>query len=95
VATVMRSACNVCGRETDHNVLHLEEDAQHGDAGTLETKRYALSCRGCHDTSFRTEEFWFELPVEEEVTPTVSFQPQGFGEDHPSGSTSLKAWIWT
>ncbi len=72
----MRSPCNVCGRETDHDILHQEVSSQHGDEGKLETKRYALSCRGCHDASFRTEERYFESnPFDEEVVPTVSFSP--------------------
>jgi len=76
----MRSACNGCGRETDHDVLHEDTTSNEGsDSDWLETKRYALSCRGCHDWHLRIEERYLYLPSQfnnpAEVTAVVSFQP--------------------
>jgi len=79
VGTIIRSTCNICGHETDHDVLHQENTSvEDPSGGWLVTRQYALSCRGCHDRHLRAEERYFHVPTElddDEVTPTVTFQP--------------------
>jgi uncharacterized protein DUF4145 len=79
VSKVMRSPCNLCGRETDHDVVIEENRSENGPNGEARgTNRYALRCRGCQDFSLRTEQ-WFHdgVPSEETETITTStrFQP--------------------
>jgi hypothetical protein len=79
VSKVLRSPCNLCGRETDHDIVteeHSSEDGPNGEARGI--NRYTLRCRGCHDFSLRADE-WFHDGVPSEDTETIitatCFQP--------------------
>jgi hypothetical protein len=55
-----KSICNVCGRETDHDILwshSSEEDGPNGEV--LETRTLAVRCRGCGDCTIRKETWFF------------------------------------
>ncbi len=93
MARVLRSPCNNCGRETDHDVVYEDTNTVHGPSGDiLETVKYALKCRGCHDLSFRAEERYYEFAgVEyEDVTPAVTFQPPRLWRRPPDWHNALE-----
>ena len=79
MSKVLRSPCNLCARETDHDVLAEEVHSDDGPNGEArDTKRYAIQCRGCHDFSLRTEEWYFDgipSPESEYTLVQVTFQP--------------------
>jgi Domain of unknown function (DUF4145) len=88
---ILRSLCNVCSGETDHEVLHQETSSQEGEEGRLETKHYTLRCRGCHDASMRTEDRYFEFsPFGDDATLTVSFQPPRLWRRPPDWLSALE-----
>ena len=74
---VIRSRCNLCRRDTEHEVLDVRETADHGPNGEVSsTTRYALLCRGCHDFSARIEHWYFDGgAIEEPTLMHVAFQP--------------------
>jgi hypothetical protein len=78
VSKVLRSPCNLCARDTEHDVVTEETRSEDGPNGELSgTNRYVLRCRGCHDFSLRTDQ-WYNDRVpspDNETTTTTSFQP--------------------
>lgn len=95
MSKVLRSLCNLCGRETDHDVLTEETVADEGPNGEARgTNRYVLRCRGCHDFSLRTDQ-WFHDGVPSEDTETTitatSFQPPRLWRRPPDWLNDLQS----
>lgn len=76
---VIRSRCNLCRRETEHDVLDVRESTDEGPNGEVASiTQCALRCRGCHDYSARVEHWYFDgVPIEgnEPVLVELAFQP--------------------
>jgi hypothetical protein len=76
---VIRSRCNLCKRDTEHDVLDLRETSNEGPNGEVgRIRNFAVRCRGCHDFSARIEHWYFDgAPIDSnEATLThVEFQP--------------------
>ena len=74
---VIRSRCNTCLRDTDHDVLHTSSTADDvPDGSRVEVRHLIVSCRGCGDRSLRDETYlYYTLPDEEPPTPTIRYTP--------------------
>jgi hypothetical protein len=67
VKCVIRSWCNSCCRETDHEVTHIDElSSFEAPDHAVEEKSVVVSCRGCKDVSIRKETWYFDLVPHEE-----------------------------
>ncbi|WP_409410646.1 DUF4145 domain-containing protein [Bradyrhizobium sp. AUGA SZCCT0176] len=78
MSKVIRSPCNLCKRETEHDVLDVREASDEGPNGEVSSvKSYALRCRGCRDYSARIEQWYFDGYFEGSSTTLtrVEFQP--------------------
>jgi hypothetical protein len=85
VTKVIHSQCNLCKRQTEHDVLDIRETSDDGPNGEVNSiTNYALRCRGCRDFSARIEQWYFDGAPVEDNRPTltrVEFQP-------------LRLWAW-
>ena len=63
---IIKSQCNRCRRETDHDVIHNEiiDDIEAGDVAS-HTKVLVVSCRGCKQCAIREEEWYFDYIPDE------------------------------
>lgn len=73
---IVGAPCNVCGRVTEHDVVHVEVVRQ-GTADLNSPKRTkVLSCRGCRDVSVKWEFSITELPEVGEGSPShIDYAP--------------------
>ena len=59
----IESQCNICVRETDHDVLWRQNSSVDGPNGEiLESRTLILRCRGCGDFAIRHEQ-WFHSGI--------------------------------
>lgn len=76
----IRSWCNACGKETEHDVIHRETtwEMEYPDADAYK-QSVVVRCRGCKDLATRHESWWYDrVPDEDnrgaEITE-LSFSP--------------------
>lgn len=80
MSKVISSPCNLCRRETDHDVLDDKTDNDYGpNAENRTITEYALRCRGCRSFSIRIEHWDFSGAIPAPSEPI--FQPP-------------RAWAW-
>jgi hypothetical protein len=74
---IVPSECNTCGRQTDHDVIWQESSTEYGPQGeVLETRRMFVRCRGCKDSTLRTEaHYTVATDPEDDPSMTVSYSP--------------------
>jgi len=62
----LKSLCNLCGRETEHDVIHREvlKEYEYPDAEADE-RLVVVRCRGCKDLAIRHESWWFDRTPDE------------------------------
>ncbi|MBN9007421.1 MAG: hypothetical protein J0H40_18650 [Rhizobiales bacterium] len=74
-----QSPCNVCGRDTDHDIVWQDNTAKEiPDGSATGVKTLALRCRGCGDCSLCEEEWYHDgLPYEgnESTITSTRFKP--------------------
>jgi hypothetical protein len=75
----IRSFCNSCGRETDHDVLQKGAVTQQLDDGSIsEVTQLLVRCGGCKEWSIREELRFFDEPPDKtaNVPFRVRFKPE-------------------
>lgn len=94
MSKVVRSPCNLCGQETDHDAISKKANSQEGPNGeALDTFTYVLRCRGCQDFSVRTEQWYFDgVPVEDNKATRIrlEFHPPRLWRKPPVWLCDLK-----
>jgi len=81
------SFCNACGRETDHDILWLEEvGVELPDGAVQEKKVIAVRCRGCKECAIREETWYYDLGEDGERT-ALEYYPPRLWVDRLHGST--------
>jgi hypothetical protein len=90
---IIRSFCNACGRETDHDIVWKDSSSvvdPNGDV--VETRYSAVRCRGCAECAIREEQWYSEVPHhpgEEELTE-VTYRPARLWRRVPDWLPSLQ-----
>jgi hypothetical protein len=92
---IIQSLCNVCGRETAHDVVQIEViSAQAYPDFAVETRSVVVRCRGCKDFAIRCEQWHFDLtPSESSSGATlqeVSFNPPRLWRRSPDWLSQLE-----
>jgi predicted Fe-S protein YdhL (DUF1289 family) len=94
VDKVLRSFCNACGRETDHDVVWSSSTSAEGPNGEVaETRIMAVKCRGCGDPAIREEQWYFDGmpdPETENILVSVNYKPARLWRRAPAWLSTLE-----
>lgn len=90
---ILRSFCNVCSHETDHDVVFQDGSISEGPNGEVaESRILTVKCRGCGDQAIRQEQWYFDGvpdPGNENTLVGVTYKPPRLWRRAPGWLASL------
>lgn len=69
---IIKSFCNCCMIESDHDIIHNEScNAEYPDGSSSLYKTIYLICRGCREPSIRKEHWYFDYVPDPDREPSI------------------------
>ena len=90
---IPRTPCNLCGQETEHDVIHTETASKETEGIEIPAKTEVLSCRGCKEVSVR-QRIFEELAQEEGEEPRsqITYAPPRLWHQPPKWLSDLEQY---
>ena len=90
---ILRSPCNLCGRDTEHDVIHTEVRSKEIESTEMLDRTEVLSCRGCKEVSVRNVIFEVSVQEErEEPLSQITYTPPRLWHQQPKCLSDLEQY---